>query len=170
MSDVVFSEHIAEALTAVKQYTLSELLILSQAINAEISNLQGGASYAVFTGATSNTGGASGFVPAPQAGDDDKFLCGNGQWVTLQGGETYSDATTVASGLMSASDKVKLNGIDTGANNYTLPTASSSTKGGIKVGTGLSMNGDTLNCTVSGGGVVLSTVSSTTPGAMWLSS
>jgi microcystin-dependent protein len=30
---------------------------------------------------------------------------------------------------------------------YTLPTASASTKGGIKVGSGLSMNGDTLNVT-----------------------
>ena len=33
---------------------------------------------------------------------------------------------------MSAADKVKLNGIATGANKYTLPTASSSTLGGVK--------------------------------------
>lgn len=32
---------------------------------------------------------------------------------------------------------------------YTLPTASSSVKGGIKVGTGLSMSGDTLNNTIT---------------------
>lgn len=37
---------------------------------------------------------------------------------------TYSDATTSASGLMSASDKSKLNGIANNANNYTHPTSS----------------------------------------------
>lgn len=45
---------------------------------------------------------------------------------------TYSNATTSAAGLMSAADKTKLNGIATNANNYSLPTASDSTKGGIK--------------------------------------
>lgn len=45
---------------------------------------------------------------------------------------TYSAATTSAAGLMSSSDKIKLNSIATGANNYSLPTASSSTLGGVK--------------------------------------
>lgn len=47
---------------------------------------------------------------------------------------TYSAATQSANGLMSAADKKKLDGIATGANNYTytLPTASSSTLGGVK--------------------------------------
>jgi hypothetical protein len=44
---------------------------------------------------------------------------------------TYSNATTSAAGLMSADDKSKLDGVDAGANNYTLPTASS-TLGGVK--------------------------------------
>jgi hypothetical protein len=35
---------------------------------------------------------------------------------------SYSNATTSASGLMSSSDKTKLNGIETGANNYAHPT------------------------------------------------
>lgn len=35
---------------------------------------------------------------------------------------TYSAATTSAAGLMSAADKTKLNGIATGANNFSLPT------------------------------------------------
>ena len=77
-----------------------------------------------------------------------------GNNITISGGTiksantTYSDASTTASGLMSASDKIKLNGIAASANNYTLPTASSSTKGGVKIGTGLSMSSDTLNATV----------------------
>lgn len=35
---------------------------------------------------------------------------------------TYADATTTASGLMSATDKSKLNGVEAGANNYTHPS------------------------------------------------
>lgn len=53
---------------------------------------------------------------------------------------TYSNATTSAAGLMSADDKSKLNGIAANANNYSLPTASSSTLGGIKIGTGLTID------------------------------
>lgn len=46
---------------------------------------------------------------------------------------THSSATTSASGFMSASDKSKLDGIDTGANKYTLPSAGTSL-GGVKSG------------------------------------
>ena len=42
-------------------------------------------------------------------------------------------ATSTIAGVMTASDKAKLDGIASGANNYTLPTASASTLGGIKV-------------------------------------
>lgn len=42
---------------------------------------------------------------------------------------TYSNATTSTAGLMSASDKAKLDGLS----NYTLPTATSTTLGGVKV-------------------------------------
>lgn len=44
-------------------------------------------------------------------------------------------ATTTQPGIMSAADKSKLNGIAYSANNYTLPTASDTTLGGIKVST-----------------------------------
>lgn len=42
-------------------------------------------------------------------------------------------ATTTQSGIMSAADKSKLNGIASGANNYSLPVSSNTTLGGIKV-------------------------------------
>lgn len=45
---------------------------------------------------------------------------------------TYGAASASRAGLMSASDKKKLDGIDDGANAYTLPTASRSTLGGVK--------------------------------------
>lgn len=47
---------------------------------------------------------------------------------------TYSAATTSADGLMSAADKAKLDGIVAGANKYTLPAASDSTLGGVRIG------------------------------------
>ena len=39
-----------------------------------------------------------------------------------------------------------------GGGSYHLPTASASVKGGVKIGTGLSMDGDVLNVTGGGGG------------------
>jgi hypothetical protein len=46
---------------------------------------------------------------------------------------THSDATTSAAGFMSASDKTKLDGIATGANNYTHPSYTSRTTGFYKL-------------------------------------
>ena len=42
-------------------------------------------------------------------------------------------ATTTQSGIMSSTDKAKLDGIASGANNYTLPSATIETFGGIKI-------------------------------------
>ena len=50
-------------------------------------------------------------------------------------GTVYTEATQSASGLMSAADKKKLDGITANANKYTLPNASSSAIGGVKQGT-----------------------------------
>lgn len=47
---------------------------------------------------------------------------------------THDAATTSTAGFMSAADKAKLDGIATGANKYTLPTASDSALGGVKTG------------------------------------
>ena len=48
--------------------------------------------------------------------------------------ETLPNATAQASGLMSAEDKKKLDGIATEANRYSLPAASPTTRGGVKTG------------------------------------
>ena len=58
---------------------------------------------------------------------------------------TYSNATTSAAGLMSASDKTKLDGIETGANNYVHPT----TAGNKHIPTGGS-SGQLLGYSASG--------------------
>ena len=85
-------------------------------------------------------------------------LTKSGSTITLTGSDgstqsvsdsntTYSAATQSANGLMSSTDKTKLDGIATGANNYSLPTASSSTLGGVKVGTNLSISNGVLSAT-----------------------
>lgn len=53
-------------------------------------------------------------------------------------------ATTSANGLMSATDKRKLMGIESGANAYTLPTMTTTTKGGAKLGDGLAITDGAL--------------------------
>lgn len=60
---------------------------------------------------------------------------------------TYGNATTGAAGLMSADDKEKLDGIAIGANNYSLPTASASTLGGVKVGSNITLSSGTISLT-----------------------
>lgn len=58
---------------------------------------------------------------------------------------TIPAATTSASGLMTAAQVTKLNGIAAGANAYTLPTASSTVLGGIKVGSNLTIASGVLS-------------------------
>jgi hypothetical protein len=52
-------------------------------------------------------------------------------------------ATTSQKGLMSSADKTKLDSVEAGANNYTLPEATASTLGGVRVDTAL--NGSSTN-------------------------
>lgn len=47
------------------------------------------------TGATASTAGTHGLVPAPSAGDNDKFLRGDGTWVALTDKANKSDITSV---------------------------------------------------------------------------
>jgi|GEM_PF-1410568 len=68
---------------------------------------------------------------------------------------TIPSATNSIAGLLSASDKQKLDGIASGANSYTLPAATATTLGGIKVGSNLAIASDgTLSVTNTGGGTV----------------
>lgn len=64
-------------------------------------------------------------------------------------------------------EKNKLAGIADSANNYTLPTASSSTKGGVKIGDGLSIDSEGV---LSAGAYALPTASSTTKGGVKIGS
>lgn len=84
--------------------------------------------YANFVGASSGTAGSAGLVPAPSASADTRFLGSTGMWTFPP------SATTVKPGYMSAADKTKLDGIAANANNYYLPLAASSVRGGVRIG------------------------------------
>ena len=51
-----------------------------------------------------------------------------------------SPANTTNAGLMSAADKIKLNGIESGANVFTLDTATSTKLGGVTIGSNISVS------------------------------
>lgn len=82
-----------------------------------------------------------------------KYLDNNGLLYVIQKIKTW---------LTGKVDKVNGKGLSTndytteeknklaGLNNYTLPTASTTTKGGVKIGAGLQMNGDVLSATAGG--------------------
>lgn len=64
--------------------------------------------------------------------------------VTGMSTRALPNATSSLPGVMSATDKNKLDGIAENANNYSLPTASASVLGGVKVGSGLSISSGVL--------------------------
>lgn len=88
--------------------------------------------YSDMTGATATVDGTHGLVPKPSKGDQSKFLRADGTW-SIPTDTTYNLATTTSNGLMSSSDKTKLNGIETGANKYVHPTYTSKTSGLYKI-------------------------------------
>ena len=94
-------------------------------------------------------GGAAGSIPYQSATNTTAFLAkgtanqvlkmnSSGTVPIWANEKSYSAATTSAAGLMSAADKTKLDGIEANSNKYTLPVASSSALGGIKIGTTVS--------------------------------
>ena len=110
---------------------------------------------------TSNTSiklrGNSGGVPLAHADVDGNFLLlmdAHNDVVSDLGAKaasshSHSNATTSTAGFMSGTDKTKLNGIATSANNYSLPNATSSTKGGVKVGSNISVSSGTISVPVA---------------------
>lgn len=71
--------------------------------------------YTHFTGATASADGTAGLVPAPVAGDDTKFLSGDGTWGT-PAGATYTAGANVqisAQNVISATDTTYSNFVGT---------------------------------------------------------
>ena len=108
--NIVRGRHLDSLAADAKRFTLEQNLALNQAIQAELAELDTGGE--VFVGATSSKAGVIGYVPAPAAGKQTSFLRGDGTWVIpTDTNTTYSTATTTSSGLMSYSDKRKLNNL-----------------------------------------------------------
>lgn len=59
-----------------------------------------------------------------------------------EAGHVHDNATAEKDGFISKEDKAKLDGIEEGANKYTLPEATATVLGGIKVGENLSISED----------------------------
>lgn len=79
----------------------------------------------------------------------DSVTVGTANGLSLSGQQlSMGLVTTSSAGAMSSTDKTKIDGIATGANNYTLPTATSSVLGGVKSGTDISVD-SSGNVTVS---------------------
>lgn len=52
----------------------------TDALKNKLDTLEGAPEYSTMGGATESAAGTTGLVPAPQAGDDDTFLKGDGTW------------------------------------------------------------------------------------------
>lgn len=82
--------------------------------------------HANFRGATASAAGTAGFVPAPVAGDNNsKYLKADGTWA-VPPNTTYSVVTQTSNGLMTKEDKIKLDGIQQGANKTVVDSVLSS--------------------------------------------
>lgn len=85
-------------------------------------------------GSTSYYDGSAGYAPAPKAGVANRYLRCDGVWeVPPDTNTTYNLASNYTDGLMSSSDKNKLDGVSPGANYYTHPTYTSKYSGLYKI-------------------------------------
>lgn len=58
------------------------------------------------TGASSSSDGTAGLPPAPEAGDEDKFLKGDGKWAEVGGGADYVELTQAEYDALSPAEKM----------------------------------------------------------------
>ena len=92
---------------------------------------------------------ANGLAPK-RDGSTAHFLRGDGTWATPPN-TTYAVASGSTNGLMSSTDKTKLDGIATGANKYVLPTAELNALGGVKTTSQVTSSSGYTACPIIGG-------------------
>ena len=160
------------------------MAINDNTVKWKISKVSGGTPEMV--GATSTQNGQAGAVPAPGAGDTTKYLRGDGTWqVPTDTKYTHPSYTAKSSGLykvavdatghvsetsaVTKSDITAL-GIPAQDTTYTLPNATSSTLGGVKVGSNISVSSGTISLTKDNVTSALGYTPPTSAGGITLSS
>lgn len=97
-----YTESEIDTMLAAKQNTLTAGANITIDANNEISAVD--TTYTHFTGATASTDGVQGLVPGPLAGDEGKFLSGDGTWQNVQGA-----SYTAGNGInISAQDEISI--------------------------------------------------------------
>lgn len=99
---------------------------------------------APMAGASSTAPGESGLVPQPQAGDEEKFLAGDGTWKESSA-PVIPDATSSKSGLMPSTDKARFDrlfGVNTVTSLTSLPVTKRSITATLAGQTTLSLAAD----------------------------
>lgn len=123
--------------------------------------------YSDMSGATSSADGASGLVPAPSAGDQNKFLSGAGTWVAPAEGTVYTGTAPITvsgsaishntSGATAGSYGPASNVTGTGGNEVTIPYITIDNKGHVTAASNKTYKSQNDTYTAaSGGGLSLS--------------
>lgn len=132
----------------IPQITVDTKGRITSVVNRVLTNRDTNTTYSAMKGATSSAAGTAGLAPAPSAGASNRYLRSDGTWaVPPDTNTTYGNATTSSAGLMTAAMVSKLNGIDDNANNYSLPAATSSVLGGVKIGSNITASSGTISLT-----------------------
>ena len=103
------------------------------------------------TGASSSTNGSEGLVPAPSAGDQDRYLKADGTWGAIT---AYTHPSTHPASMITGLATVATSGSYNDLTNkptipaaYSLPDATASVKGGVKVGSNITISSGTISLT-----------------------
>lgn len=103
------------------------------------------------TGASSSTNGSEGLVPAPSAGDQDRYLKADGTWGVIT---AYTHPSTHPASMITGLATVAKSGSYNDLTNkptipaaYSLPDATAYTKGGVKIGSNISVSYGTISLT-----------------------
>lgn len=131
-----------EAAEAAEGVVLQDVPLMSPTVRG---GAQLGDGLAIVDGKLTATGGGSYQLPTMSASTKGGAKLGDGLSVS-------NDTLSLSGESYTSAEKTKLAGVEAGANNYSLPTMGETTKGGAKVGSGLTMTGEVLGVDISAAG------------------
>lgn len=131
-------------------------LVIGTDVVAQSHVGSGNNAHASLVGATSGTAGVAGFVPAPAAGDEGKYLRGDGTWQSVGAGGTVTSITAgtgLTGGTITTSGTIAID-------------STVATLTGTQTLTNKTLTSPTINtATVSGGTINNAVIGGTTPAA-----